>query len=134
MCHERQVAGDVTACAEVCPTEATLSGEYDELVTEARRRISENPDQYFDKIYGLEEAGGTSGLMIAAVPLEQLGMPSNLPLHPLPMLTWRALTHVPDVVAVGAVLLGGVWWITHRREDVAAAEGTSQVSTERLEQ
>lgn len=133
MCHERQASGDVTACAEICPTAATLSGEYDELVAEARRRIRENPDQYFERIYGQEEVGGTSVLMIAAVPLEQLGMPGNLPQHPLPMLTWRALTHVPDVVAVGSVLLGGVWWITHRREEVTAAERTSRVSTERSE-
>ncbi len=32
------------------------------------------------------------------------------------------LSLVPDVVTVGTVLLGGIWWITHRREAVAAAE------------
>jgi hypothetical protein len=30
---------------------------------------------------------------------------------------------VPTVVSVGGVALFGVWWITHRREQVAAAEG-----------
>ena len=39
------------------------------------------------------------------------------------MLTRRVLAFVPDVVGVGGVLLGGIYWITHRREEVAAAEG-----------
>ena len=66
--------------------------------------------------------GGTSVLFLSAVPFEELGLRANLPQEPLPLLTWRVLSLVPDIVAVGTVLLGGVWWITHRREDVAAAE------------
>jgi formate dehydrogenase iron-sulfur subunit len=61
--------------------------------------------------------------MLAAVPPEQLGLPSGLPREPLPMLTWRALSFVPDVVGIGSFLLGGIYWITHRRDEVAAAEG-----------
>ena len=45
-----------------------------------------------------------------------------IPEQALPVLTWRALSAVPDVVTVGSVLLGGVYWITHRRAAVAAAE------------
>jgi hypothetical protein len=33
------------------------------------------------------------------------------------------LSLVPDVVSVGTVLLGGVWWITNRRDEVARKEG-----------
>jgi formate dehydrogenase iron-sulfur subunit len=62
--------------------------------------------------------------MLGAVPFEQLGLRTDLPSQPLPGLTWAALAHVPDVVSVGGVLLGGVWWITHRREEVARAEGS----------
>jgi hypothetical protein len=29
----------------------------------------------------------------------------------------------PDVVSTGSVLLGGVWWITNRRGEVAKKEG-----------
>jgi hypothetical protein len=29
----------------------------------------------------------------------------------------------PDVVTTGSVLLGGVWWITNRRGEVAKKEG-----------
>lgn len=123
MCFERQSAGKPTACAENCPMEATICGERDELVAEAQRRIKENPEAYFDRIYGLQEAGGTSVLMIGAVAGDKLGMPEGIGPEPLPVLTWRVLSHVPDVVSLGGVLLGGVWWITHRREEVEAAEG-----------
>jgi formate dehydrogenase iron-sulfur subunit len=39
------------------------------------------------------------------------------------MLTYRVLSHIPDFVPLGGMVLGGVWWITHRREEVAFAEG-----------
>jgi formate dehydrogenase iron-sulfur subunit len=123
MCHERLGKGQATACSEACPTDATITGEREELIAEARRRIAESPGDYYDHIYGIEEVGGTSVLMLSPVPFEQLGMRADLPKGPLPSLTWQALAHVPDVVTVGSVLLGGVWWITHRREEVEAAEG-----------
>lgn len=122
MCYQRQLAGQATACTEACPTGATVCGEREELIAEARRRIAENPGQYCDHIYGLEEVGGTSVLFLSAVPFEELGLRAQLPNQSLPVLTWRVLSLVPDIVAVGTVLLGGVWWITHRREEVAAAE------------
>jgi len=39
------------------------------------------------------------------------------------MLTYRVLSHIPDFIPLGGMVLGGVWWITHRREEVALAEG-----------
>ena len=123
LCVDRQRAGQATACAEICPTGATTCGERDALIAEARRRIGENSGQYYDHIYGLEEVGGASVLFLSAVPFEELGLQTRLPNQPLPVLTWRVLSLVPDIVTVGTVLLGGVWWITHRREEVAAAEG-----------
>jgi formate dehydrogenase iron-sulfur subunit len=45
-----------------------------------------------------------------------------LPHEPMPMLTWRALSEIPSIVSVFGILLGGVWWISHRKEEVAAAE------------
>jgi formate dehydrogenase iron-sulfur subunit len=39
------------------------------------------------------------------------------------MLTYRVLSHIPDFVPLGGMVLGGIWWITHRREEVALAEG-----------
>ncbi len=123
MCYERQRSGKPTACSEACPTGATITGNRDALIAEARKRIAEKPGDYYPRIYGINEVGGTSVLMLSAVPFEKLGMKTNLPTEPLPNLTWGVLSHVPDVVTLGSVLLGGVWWITHRREEVAAAEG-----------
>jgi formate dehydrogenase iron-sulfur subunit len=123
MCFARQSAGKVTACAEACPTGATISGERDALIAEAKKRLAEKPSGYNGRIYGVQEVGGTSVLMLAAVPFNEIGLRTKLPLEALPVLTWRALSHVPDVATMGSVLLGGVWWITHRRDEVAAVEG-----------
>jgi formate dehydrogenase iron-sulfur subunit len=56
------------------------------------------------------------------VPFEQLGMKTGLGNDPMPNLTWAALSKIPKVVGVGVVGLSAIYWITHRREDVAAAE------------
>lgn len=122
MCQDRTLAGGTTRCTEACPVEATVSGDRDELIAEARKRISAKPAEYINKIYGLEEAGGTSVLVLSAVPFDQIGYRTDLPNGPLPELTWAALSHVPDVVIVGSVLLGGIHWITARREEVARVE------------
>lgn len=122
MCYELQKAGKPTACSEACPTGATICGDRDTLIAEAKSRLAAKPGQYFGRIYGIDQAGGTSVLFLSAVPFEQIGLKTGLPKEPLPMLTWRALSMVPDVVSAGGVLLGGIWWITHRREEVAAAE------------
>ena len=88
-----------------------------------KRRLAEKPDQYYDKIYGIEEVGGTSVLYLSAVPFEQIGLRTNVPQEPLPETTWRVLELLPDVVSTGSVLLGGIWWITNRRAEVARKEG-----------
>ena len=123
MCYERQSAGKPTACTEACPVNATICGDRDALVTEAKKRISDNPGKYHPYIYGLHAAGGTSVLFLSAVPFNKLGLRTDLPEEQLPVLTWHALSHIPDVVSIGAVLMGGVYWITHRRAEVAKAEG-----------
>jgi formate dehydrogenase iron-sulfur subunit len=123
MCYERQSQGKPTACTEACPTGATICGDRDALVAEARKRIAEKPDAYYNRIYGLKEAGGTSVLYLSAVPFEQIGLKTNVPQESLPKLTWRVLEMLPDVVSTGTVVLGGIWWITNRRGEVAEKEG-----------
>jgi hypothetical protein len=39
------------------------------------------------------------------------------------------LEHVPDVVSVGFALLGGIYWITNRRDRVASAENAEAAET-----
>jgi formate dehydrogenase iron-sulfur subunit len=122
MCTDRVAAGKQTACAEACPTGATLFGERDLLLVEARKRINENPLQYVNHIYGEKEAGGTGVLMMSSIRFADWGLPMNLGTESLPSITAGVLSHVPDVVALGSAVLGGIYWITHRREIVAKAE------------
>jgi formate dehydrogenase iron-sulfur subunit len=122
MCSDRVAAGLPTACAAVCPTGATKFGNRDELIEEARTRIRENPGRYVDHIYGLSEVGGTSVLLLSAVPFETLGYSTGLMKDPLPLLTWSVLHQLPKVVGVGAVLMSGIWWITSRRAEVQRAQ------------
>jgi formate dehydrogenase iron-sulfur subunit len=126
MCSDRVLAGKMTACAEACPTGATKFGERDELIAEAKQRLHENPGNYVNHIYGLEEVGGTSVLLLSSVPFENFGYRTDLVREPLPLFTFRVLSRIPDLVALGGVLLGGIWWITNRRSEVAAAEGEKE--------
>ena len=123
MCAPRIAKGEPTACASVCPTGATKFGEREALIREARERIAREPSRYVNHIYGLDEAGGTSVLMLAGVPFRTLGLPHKLPREPLPMLTWRVLSNIPDVVVVLGAFLYGVHWITKRRDYVRRVEG-----------
>lgn len=120
LCAERGARGEPSACAAICPTEATVWGEREELLREARRRIAQSPQTYVPHVYGEHEVGGTSVLFLSPVPFEQLGM-RTLGAQPLPELTWMALEKVPGVVTIGGAMLSAVWWITHRREEVAQA-------------
>jgi formate dehydrogenase iron-sulfur subunit len=111
-----------TACAEACPVGATKVGEREDLVREAQDRIRTNPDKYVNHIYGLNEVGGSSVLMLSSVEFGQFGLPMNLPTDPLPGRTLRVLEKIPDFVPLWGLVLGGVYWVSHRREEVAAAE------------
>jgi formate dehydrogenase iron-sulfur subunit len=127
MCASRLAKGQPTACASVCPTGATKFGDRDALIAEARRRLTSEPGRYFDHIYGVDEVGGTSVLMLSSVPFGQLGLRDNLPHEPLPGLTWNVLSKVPDIVLLGGTLLYGIYWITKRRELVRRIEDASAV-------
>ncbi|WP_291991853.1 hydrogenase 2 operon protein HybA [Candidatus Accumulibacter sp. ACC003] len=101
LCRHRYKDGHYSACAEVCPTGATLYGRSSDLLAEAKRRlalpagsvttyprgsINGGPDQsyegyvghYQQHVYGETEYGGTQVLKLSAVPFAKVGMP-NLP-------------------------------------------------------
>lgn len=125
MCSDRVPGGGVTRCSEACAYGATITGNRDELISEAKKRIAEKPKDYYPKIYGVEEVGGTSVLVLSSVPFDQIGYNTKVIKSALPALTWNALQHVPDVVVMGSVLMGGIHWISHRKEEVARKEGRS---------
>jgi len=128
-CPDRIAKGLQPACAEACPTGATIFGNRDELLAEAARRISAEPGKYVTRIYGEHDVGGTSMLYLSPVPFEQLGFDSRLGKIPMPMLTMSALSKVPNVLSVGGVLLAGIWWITNRRTEVQAHEASLKNGT-----
>lgn len=121
-CAERLASGGTTACAEACPTGATMCGERDELLKEARARIAAEPGKYLPRIYGEHEVGGTSVLYISHVPFSALGLPENLPLDPLPAYTHRALSQIPPLAGTASLILAGLWWLTNRKHEVARKE------------
>ena len=107
MCFERQLEGKIPVCVENCPAEALVFGTRRELITEARRRIYENPDLYYDHIYGEHEAGGTAYLQISPVPFEELGLNTKIQKSSYPELSKGFLYAVPTIFVLWpAVLLG----------------------------
>ena len=101
LCRHRLAKGGCPACAEVCPTGATLFGRVGDLRKEAERRLAlapgtptvyprgriDGPDQsymsvskkYVNRLYGDTGPGGTQLLMLAGVPFERLGHPTPKP-------------------------------------------------------
>ena len=119
LCVGRAAQGKPPACVEICPAEATITGTRDELLAEAHRRIAADPQDYYPQVYGEHEVGGTSVLFLSPVPFEQLAFRTGLGDQPMPDLTWNALEKIPGVVTMGGAALMAVYWITHRREEVA---------------
>lgn len=95
-----------------------MFGERDQLVREARARLAAFPKRYTPRIYGLDEVGGTSVLMLSSLPLAEAGLRQIDRREPIPMLTWRVLSRIPDFAVAGGALLFGICWITNRRMHV----------------
>ncbi len=120
LCAARQAKGQLPACVEACPVQASIAGDRDDILEEAQRRIL-NDSKYVKHIYGSDEVGGTSVFFISDVPFEKLGFVA-VPKQPMPILTANALGDGPTVILVGGALLSGLYWITERRAQVALAE------------
>ncbi len=106
MCAERVVDGKQPACAENCPMGAITFGTRRELIAEARKRIHENPEYYYDHIYGEHEAGGTGWLYLAAVPMDELGLNTKIQKKSFPALTKGFIGSIApvDILLPGALL------------------------------
>jgi formate dehydrogenase iron-sulfur subunit len=121
--YERAVV--TPACVKACPADCLRFGTRDEMLQDARSRISGHPDKYVDHIYGENEAGGTSVLYLSSVPFEKLGFPS-VEAKSYPSLSRLALHAVPPAVLALGALLGGVYSLLKRRKSalVNNNEGT----------
>jgi len=121
MCYEKIKTGKLPACVDICPSDALKFGTRRDLVNEAQKRIVENPDKYYNHIYGEIEAGGTGFLYLSPVPYEELGMKTNLQNSSYPELSKGFLYTVPSVFVLLPPLLLGIHEATknnnHDEED-----------------
>ncbi len=122
MCYPRIVEGKVPGCAEACPTGAITFGRRDELIKVARERIRKAPERYIDHIFGENEFGGTSWLLLAGVPFRQLDLHEGLTYEPLPAIATSYLGVVPLVITIYPGLLLGLHAFSKRQEAVARKE------------
>jgi formate dehydrogenase iron-sulfur subunit len=117
MCFERIRHGQQPACTAACPEGATIFGDRDKLIAEARRRIKANPDTYIDRVWGEHEIGGTSVLYVSDIDLGFLSYKPDLGTEPLSHTTSAAMGSVPFVFfGMGGFMLGLHWVIKRRME------------------
>jgi formate dehydrogenase iron-sulfur subunit len=117
-CSERIKDGMIPACIKTCPTETMFYDDYDAVLAEARKRMGASPNKYVNHIYGLEEAGGTAWIYISDVPFANLDFRMNIPVQPLPSLTWDYISHIPALFGITFVAGLGAWLITRRNENM----------------
>ena len=136
LCSHRMEDGHYSACAEVCPTGATLYGKVSDLLAEAKRRLTLEPGsittyprgnittgdqpswdgkvaEYVQHIYGEKEVGGTQMLKLASVPFDKLG------LKPLPDESFSAKSETLQHTLYGGLVLpiaalGLMTWLAKR--------------------
>ena len=133
-CTHRLAEGKLPACVESCPTGASLFGSREEMLAEAKRRLSLEPGStyayprntlddphrheatvpnYIDRVYGETQGGGTQVLVLAGVPFGKLDLPD------IPERSFASLSEtIQHTVYTGMIaplaLLGGLMFVTRR--------------------
>lgn len=82
LCYDRLVDGDQPACAKTCPTTSIKYGDHDDLVTQAKERVSELHAQGMTeaRLYGANEndgVGGTGSVFLLLDEPEVYGLPPD---------------------------------------------------------
>ncbi len=133
LCRHRMPQGKYAACAEVCPTGATLFGPVLDLKKEIERRRALAPGTrtqfprgriggtdtyqgavgtYVDHVYGEKEIGGTQVLHLSGVPFELLDkppLPDVAPARRSETLQHAIYNHLVAPIAFLGVLAGLAW-------------------------
>jgi len=128
MCYPRIKEGLDPACAEVCPVGAISFGEREQLLQVARERIRKFPDRYIDHIFGEHEFGGTSWLILAGIPFEQMELLPGVTHESLPSIGTSYLGVVPLVITIYPGLLAGFYAFSKRKERLANEEQEAAVA------
>ena len=134
LCSHRIAQGGYAACCEFCPTGASIYGNVQDLLKEAKRRLSlttgqmadyplrlvDSPDKtqrkvtpYIKYIYGAQEGGGTQVLMLANVPFNKLGLP-QLPPESTASHAETLYHALYKGMIVPYVLLGGLFYLIYK--------------------
>ncbi|MCL7451711.1 MAG: 4Fe-4S dicluster domain-containing protein [Anaerolineae bacterium] len=125
-CADRQAQGMEPACSAACPTGTLTFGKRDELIAEAKARIQADPANYVSHIYGQDELGGSSWLYLSPVPFEKLGFP-EFKTEPVTGLSEAVATYgTAGVAASVAAMLGGFYWLNHRKSEPELQEPASK--------
>jgi len=96
LCDHRMAKGGYAACCEFCPNGASIFGNVQDLLKEAKRRLAlpvgkeaqypvhrvDSSDKrsrvvtpYLNHIYGEKEGGGTQVMLLSNVPVTKMGYP-----------------------------------------------------------
>ena len=123
LCYETRVKyGRQPACTEACPTEATIFGDRDELISIAHQRIVTEPYKYINRVWGEHEVGGSSVLYISNIDLSFLAR-GALDNKPMPERTKLAMNAVPFTFVGVAVAMAGINWAIGRRMKLERESG-----------
>lgn len=128
--------GSYSACAEVCPTGATIYGKVSDLMAEAKKRMAATPgskyvfqrgridgqDQryegeignYVQHIYGEREIGGTQKITLSAVPFEKVGLPKLPDVSPASRSETIQHTLFGNMLALPIITTGVLAWLIKR--------------------
>jgi hypothetical protein len=97
-------------------------------LAEARRRIAQHPDRYYDHIYGEKELGGCGWLYLFSVSPEKLGFPATFAPGAEPHDFGSATRRRGVMASLGtalAAMASGLAWLVGRRNELAGGGGAS---------
>jgi len=135
LCSHLLKEGKTPACADVCPTGATLFGRVADLQQEADRRLAQAPGaayefprgnlfekrpvnpghiaKYLPNVYGVKDGGGTQMRYLSGVSFQKLGLP-KLPEHSFASTTEGIQHTVYKWFAAPLALFGGLLALAYR--------------------
>jgi len=134
LCQHRIAQGSYSACCEFCPTGASIFGNVQDLLKEAKRRLSLPPGEsasfplrrvdsgdlthrrvspYLKHIFGAREGGGTQVLMLANVPFGKLGLPP-LPDESAANYTETLFHNIYKGMFLPYMLLAGFYYLVYK--------------------
>ncbi len=134
LCYHRVTKGGIPGCAEFCPTGATLFGKFNDILSEAKRRLQlaegyeysfpvhtfdsgyttpKKVKKYINYIYGEKDGGGTQYIVLSAVPFQNLGLPM-LPEHAQAENSEKLQHVLYNKMIAPVTLLAGLMFAAHR--------------------